>query len=186
MSLQVKSPTLQSYQVLLYNRALHPELFPLKGRRVVRHGAYEFEVWVMEGMHLLRFEYGTLCACELLTDQEGKLPETGVVSGFLAAGERDFEHKFVKEKVTYMTTVQTETLSENLYLATMEEMLDFGRTSEGLMHKWADGVGDCLSMIVLERSSREIRAESYHLIAHGGLVIRTQTIFEHAQVVGAV
>lgn len=179
MSLPVKSPTLQSYQVLLYNRALHPELFPLRGRRVVRHGNYEFEVWVMEGAHLLRFEHSTLCACELLTDQEGRLPEAGVVSGFLAAGERDFEHRFTKDKVTYMTTVQTETLSENLFVATYEEMLEYGRSSDALTHKWSDGAGQCLSMLDLQRYNREIHAQSYHLIAQGGLVIRTQTIFEH-------
>jgi hypothetical protein len=179
MSVPVKSPTLQSYQVLLYNRALHPELFPLKGRRVVRHGNYEFEVWVMEGSHLLRFEHAALCACELMTDQEGRLPESGVVSGFLAAGERDFEHRFTKDKVTYMTTVQTETLSENLYVATMAEMLDYGRSSDALTHRWNDGTGPCLSMIDLQRYNREIHAQSYHLMATGGLVIRTQTIFEH-------
>lgn len=180
MSLPVKSPNLQSYQVFLYGRALHPELFPLKGRRVIRHGNYEFEVWIMQGAHLLRFEHATLCACELLTDQDGKLPEVGVVSGFLAAGERDYEHRFIKDKVTYMTTVQTETLSENLYVSTYEEMLDYARTSDALTHRWRDDAGECLSMIDLQRFNREIHAQSYHLIAHGGVVIRTQTIFEHA------
>src|SRR6266404_1363214 len=109
MSLPVKSPSLQSYQVLLYNRALHPEVFPLKGRRVIHQGTYEFEVWIMSGAHLLRFESGGLCA-----------------------GERDFEHRFTRDKVTYMTTVQTETLSENLYLATYEEMMDVARTTNAL------------------------------------------------------
>lgn len=179
MTMPVKAPNLQSYQVLLYGRALHPELFPLKGRRVVRHGRYEFEVWVMEGAHLLRFEHAQLCACELLTDQDGRLPEQGVVNGFLAAGERDFEHRFVKERVTYMTTVQTETLSENLYIATMDEMLNYGRSSSALSHRWDDGAGPCLSMIDLQRYNSEIHAQSYHLISQGGLVIRTQTIFEH-------
>src|SRR5688572_11974601 len=126
MNLPVKH-SLQSYQMFLYGRALHPELFPLRRRKVVNHGRYELEVWAMDGAHLLRFEMGPLCACELLTAQEGRLPEHGVVSAFLAAGERDFEHRFEKDKVTYMTTIQTETLSENLYLATFEEIKSCGR-----------------------------------------------------------
>ncbi len=180
MSMPVKGNSLQSYQVLLYSRALHPELFPLKGRKVIRHGEYEFEVWVMEGAHLLRFERAALCACELLTAQEGRLPEAGLVTGFLAAGERDFEHRFVKDRVVYMHTVQTETLSENLYLSTYDEIDRYSRTSETIAHRWEDEAGQCLSLVDLQRFNKEIHAQCYHLIAQGGVVIRTQAIFEHA------
>lgn len=180
MSMPVKANSLQSYQILLYSRALHPELFPLRARKVIRHGDYEFEVWAMEGAHLLRFEHKSLCACELLTGQEGKLPEAGLVTGFLAAGERDFEHRFSRDRVTYMHTVQTETLSENLYLATFDEMLDYARTSDTLIHPWEDDAGHCVSIIDIQRFNKEIHAQCYHLIAQGGVVIRTQTIFEHA------
>ncbi len=178
MSLPVKSPSLQSYQVLLYNRALHPDAFPLKGRRVIKQGTYEFEVWIMSGAHLLRFESGGLCACELVSDQEGRLPETGIVSAFLCAGERDFEHRFTREHATYMTTVQTETLSENLYIATYAEMMDVARTTNALIHRWNDESGKCMSMVDVQRYNREVHAQAYHLIATGGLVLRTQTIFE--------
>jgi hypothetical protein len=180
MSLPAKSNSLQSYQVVLYNRALHPELFPLKGRKVVKHGEYELEGWVMPGAHLLRFEHRKVCASELLTDQEDNLPATGVVSAFLCAGERDYEHRFTEETATYMTTVQTETLSENLYLATFKEILEFSREADAVVHKWADDSGPCLSMLDLQRYNKEVHAQSYHLIAQGGIVLRTQTIFEHA------
>jgi len=175
----VKSHSLQSYQMLLYGRALHPELFPLKARKVMRHGAYELEMWAMAGSHLLRFEHGPLCACELMTDQEGNLPETGVVTAFLCAGERDYEHRFEKAKVTYMTTVQTESLSENLYLATYDEMLAHARENAAIVHRWEDECGNCLSMLDAQTMSKEVHIQSYHLLAQGGLVIRTQTIFEH-------
>lgn len=178
MSTPVKSPTLLSYHVLLYNRALHPELFPLKGRRVVKQGTYEFEAWVMSGAHLLRFESRGLCACELLSDQEGRFPEGGVVSTFMCAGERDFEHRFERDKVTYLNTVQTETLSENLFLATYDEMMDVATENNALIHRWDDETGKCLSMIDVEHKNREVNISAYHLIATGGLVLRTQTIFE--------
>jgi hypothetical protein len=178
MNMPVKH-SLQSYQMLLYGRALHPELFPLRKRKVVRHGNYELEVWAMDGAHLLRFEMGSLCTCELLTAQEGRLPETGVLSAFLAAGERDFEHRFPKEKVTYMTTIQTETLSENLYIATYDEILDYARPSDALIHKWHSEAGKSLSVIDVQRMNREVHVQCYHLVAIGGVVIRTQTIFEH-------
>jgi hypothetical protein len=179
MSVPVKSNSLQTYQTILYNRALHPEFFPLKGRRVIRRSRYELELWVMAGSHLLRFEHGTMVASELVTDQEGNLPDQGVVTAFLCAGERDFEHRFDSSRVTYMTTVQTETLSENLYLATYKEMLALAKESDALAYEWQDEVGKCLSMLDMQQFNREVHVQAYHLMAMGGLVLRTQTLFEH-------
>ena len=180
MDTQANPSSLQSYQMLLYDRALHPELFQLKGRRVVKHAAYEFEGWLMEGSHLLRFEHGPLCACELVTDEEHNLPTAGVVTAFFCAGERDFDHKFRDTPVNYITTVQTETLGENLYLTTFDELAEFARESRALIHRWNDAAGPCLSILDIQRFSREVHAQSYHLLATGGVVLRTQTIFEHA------
>ncbi|MEN0020584.1 MAG: hypothetical protein AAF747_06860 [Planctomycetota bacterium] len=181
MDIAAKATRLQSYQVLLYDRALHPELFELRQRRSVRHGDYECEGWLLRGGHLLRFEMGPVCACELVTDQETGLPESGVVSAFLCAGERDYEHGFGSSAdVNYITTVQTETLSENLYLATHAELLNFGRESEALVHEYADDMGPCASILDMQSYHREVHVQSYHLVAHGGIVLRTQTIFEHA------
>lgn len=201
MNLPTKPNGLQTYQIFLYRKALHPELFPLKGRRQLVHGAYEIEAWVMPGAHLLRFQHAKLCACELLTDQEGALPVDGAVTGFQCAGEHEFEHAFETEKVKYITSVQTEQLSDNLYQATYDEMTQFAQETGALIHAWTDAgvapmngnglnghaklngqahVGRNLSMLDVQRLTKEVHAQSYHLIASTGLVIRTQTIFEHA------
>jgi hypothetical protein len=180
MTTPVKPPTLQGHQLFLFSRALHPGLLPIRHRKVLKHGQYELEVWAMDGGHLLRFEHTTLCASELLTRPETKLPEQGIVAGFLAVGEREYEHRFTKHNVVYMNTIQTETLSETLYLSTYEEMLDFASTSDTLVHKWQDEGGQCLTVIDTQRFPKEVHAQCFHLIAQEGLVIRTQTIFEHA------
>ena len=180
MSTPLKPGSVQAHQLFLYSRAINPGLLPIKLRHVAKHGEYELEIWAMDGGHLLRFEHTTLCACELLTAHETKLPEQGIVAGFLAMGERDFEHRFVKDKVVYMNTIQTEMLSENLFISTYEEMLDYARTTDALVHKWSDESGECLSMIDSQRFNKEVHAQCFHLVAQDGLVIRTQTIFEHA------
>jgi hypothetical protein len=179
MNLPTKTNVLQTYQIILYNRALHPEAMSLKGRRVVKHGAYELEAWVLPGAHMLRFDHGTLCVSELLTDQEKTPPLQGQVSSFLCAGERDVEHKFPREKVTYMTSVQTETLSESLYAASLEEMLDHVRANHSLSHTWDDEAGRCLSLVDIQRMAKQVHVQTYHLVASASLVLRTQTIFEH-------
>ena len=180
MNLPPKAPSaLQSYQTILYNRALHPEFFALRDRRVILHGDYEFESWLMDGGHLLRFEFGGLCASELVSFQEDGLPDSGVVSAFLCAGERDFEHEFKEHGVKYMTTVQTETLSENLYAATFDEMIAHAEESGAMIQRWRDEVGRCLSIVDVQRFATETHTQAYHLLASGGIVLRTQTIFEH-------
>ncbi|HYE61291.1 MAG TPA: DUF2617 family protein [Phycisphaerales bacterium] len=180
MNLPTKTNVLQTYQIILYNRALHPESMALKGRRVVKHGEYELEAWILPGTHMLRFDHRTLCVSELLTDQERTPPLQGQVSSFLCAGERDVEHRFPREKVTYMTSVQTETLSDSLYAASLEEMLDHARLNHSLSHTWDDEAGRCLSILDIQRMARQVHVQSYHLIASAALVLRTQTIFEHA------
>jgi hypothetical protein len=179
MDTSAKLNSLQSYQILLYDRALHPEFFELKNRRVDRLNGYELEAWLMGGSHVLRFEVGRSCACELLTDRETGLPEGGVITAFCCAGERDYDYSFEPAPLNYITTVQTETLTENLYISTFEELLAFGRESGALIHQWQDGVGPCLSMLDTQRHAREAHVQAYHLLANQGVVLRSQTIFEH-------
>lgn len=171
---------LQSYRLVVYKKSLHPELFRVKNRITVRHGAYEFEGWVMPGGHVMRFQHETGIITELVTEQDTGLPERGVVAAFPCAGERDHEQA-VGDTLKYVTTVQTETLSENLYLATLRELFDFAKEVDAVAHSWLDPDGGrCFSFIDVQRYRKEIHAQCYHLIATGGVVLRSQTIFEHA------
>ena len=180
MNVPPKAPSaLQTYQTIVYDRALHPELFELRGRRVVSHGDYELEAWIMDGRHLLRFDLGESSTSELVTDQEQGLPTHGVIQTFLCAGERDFDHEFKDKGVRYMTTVQTETLSEALFVATYEELAADARENRALMHEWRDEAGRCLSIVDIQRYNKEVHVQAYHLLAQGGAVLRTQSIFEH-------
>lgn len=181
MNSQLRISGLHTYQLLLYRKALHPELFQVKARRQIQHSAYELESWLMPGGHLMRFRHNGFTACELMVGgQEGQLPLEGAVTAFPVAGEHDFEHQFKQEKVTYVTSVQTETLPENLYASTYEEMVDFAKETGALVHKWSDAEEmHNLSLLDVQRLGREVHAQSYHLLAQGGVVIRSQTIFEH-------
>lgn len=173
-------PGLQPYQALIYKRALHPELFQGRATRTIRHGAYELECVLMNGAHLLRFSHKSACMSELLTSQDAALPEIGLVGSFVCESEHEFEHILAGTGVTYMTSVQIENLSDNIFADTYEEMLDFGRQSKALIVRWEDDAGSCASILDLQHQRQEIHAQSYHFIAQGGLVVRSQTIFEHA------
>ncbi len=178
MSNPLKQNGVQTHQIVLYDRALHPELFPLKVRRVMNGGPYELEVWLMKGAHLLRFEHAGHCACELVTEHERDVPSTGVVTAFLCAGEHEYEHRFSHEGVNYITSVQTETLSENQYHSTLEEFRGFQADGHKIDHTWRDDGGPCLSIVDVQQHNREAHIQAFHLVAAARLVLRSQTIFE--------
>lgn len=175
------APTaLQTYQSILYSRGVHPELFDIRARRGIRHGRYGFEAWLLPGRHVLVFEFAGHCLTEHVTDQERGLPDAGVVEAFLCAGERELERQFEDSKIGYMTSAQTEQLGENLFQATYEELDELARDTKALTHRWNDESGRCLSLVDTQRFSREVHIQCYHMIAREGLVLRTQSIFEHA------
>ena len=178
-STQSAGTFLQTYQTVLYSRPLHPELFQIHDHREIRFGPYQFEAWIMQGRHLCRFEISGACACEVVTESSSGLPNTGVVETILCAGEREFEHRFARSNLNYMTSVQTEQLSSNLYLSTFEELDEFARQEDSLVYRWEDEIGPCMSILDIQRMAKEIHVQSYHLIAREGLVLRTQSLFEH-------
>ncbi len=178
MSTISKSSLLQSYKIILYRRALHPEFFDIRARNYLSHNDYELETWITPGGHSLRFQCNGLCFTEIISPADGTLPERGLVASLPCAGERDHEQEF-PEKVSYMTTVQTETLSDHLYEASYREMLDFAREVNALIYDREDEDGSkSLSMIDIQRYKREIHVQSYHLMGSCGLILRSQSIFE--------
>ncbi len=181
MSNPTKATSLQAYRLVLYRKALHPELFKIRARRTIQHQGYDFEAWLMRGSHLMRFQDRSQCATELITDQEEGLPERGLVVALPCAGERDHEEDFGSE-VKFVSTVQTEQLPESLYKATYDELVEFGAENEALITEWTDNDGGrCASILDIQRYRNEIHAQSYHLQSPGGVVLRTQTIFERVK-----
>ena len=174
----LKPTCLIAHQAILYSCALDRALFAPVVRRPLRQGAYACDLWLMPGGHAVQFGYGRLCATELVTDREAGLPSADVLSAILCAGERDYEHRFSASGASYLTTVQSEQLSDNLYQATMAELRGSAAESGALIHEWSVPEGDCLSMLEVELLAREAHIQAFHLLA-GGVVLRTQSIFEH-------
>ncbi|MEM7622792.1 MAG: DUF2617 family protein [Planctomycetota bacterium] len=178
MNSTAQTSQIQTHQISLYERALHPELFSMRGRRVVQQGPYETELWVLRGGHVIRFEIRGGCYCEVVHDDSTSVPRQGQVTSMPCGMESDYDTQFKSPPVGYMTTVQSEQLSENLYAATFDEMQDYASDVEALSHAWEDEAGQHCSLLDVQRFSKEVHVQSYHLSARGGTVLRTQTIFE--------
>jgi len=178
MSVGHKPSNTQMFRLMVYRRALHPELFDIQGRRLQRHGDYEVEAWITPGGHVVRFTAHGQVVSEAVLEGGDHLPETGLVHALPCLGEKDYEPEPIG-RIGYVTTVQSETLTENLYLATHKEMIDFAEESGALCHQWQnDDDLPSLTLLDLQKYKREFHLQSYHLIGAGSTVLRTQSIFE--------
>ena len=178
MSASSKSQQLQMLRMMLYRRPLHPELFNLHSRRSAQHGGYEVEQWLVPGGHIVRFQIPGQSLTEVVMESGDHLPETGLVHALPAFGEKEYEMP-VEGKLGFCTTIQTETLTDNLYQSTYREMVDFARETGSHTLSYSDAdAGPCLSLIDAQKYRREYHIQAYHLHAATGLVLRTQSIFE--------
>lgn len=178
MSIGHKSSSAQVFRLMVYRRALHPELFDLQARRMHRQDGYEVECWVIPGGHVLRYQVGEHCVSETVIENGDHLPEHGLVYALPCLGEKDYELE-LDERINYITTMQTESLTDNLYQTTFRELVETADELGALSHEWTDPDGvPCLSMLDMQRFKREYHVQSYHLLGASGLVLRTQSIFE--------
>lgn len=183
------------HHVLLYDRALHPDLLAVRlsgrNRRTAQMPRYAVEAWAMAGQHMVRFcprsaargalvsrslggGAGAVCACELLTNRE-RSPGSGVVAAFSAAGEREYEQVLSRLGIRYMCSVLSETLGEGVFRGVVGEFEALAREPEAA---WARSDDGGLSVVRLFACPGELRVEAYHAMPRGRSVVRSQSIFE--------
>lgn len=178
MSISNKTPSVQAYRLLVYQRALHPELFGIHDRRTVAQSNYELESWITPGGHVMRFQIGRQCVSEAVLGHDVQLPQRGLLHTVPCLGEKEMD-EMIDNSVRYVASVQTELLSDNLFQATYTELAEFAEETEAMRFQWTDAEGSQnLSILDLQRYKKEIHAQSYHLVGSAGFVLRTQTIFE--------
>jgi hypothetical protein len=61
---------------------------------------------------------------------------------------------------------------------TYRELVVSGRAGHALMYTWHDSVGECLSMVELQRYRDQLHAQTYHMVALSGQVLRGQVLVE--------
>lgn len=180
MNVGHKQSNTQVFRLMVYRRALHPELFDLQGRRVSKQENYETECWMIPSGHVARFQAKGHVLTETVIEQGDHLPEMGLLHALPCLGEKEYQFEPTKQdKCGYVTTIQTETLTDNLYTATYREMVEFAREVGAMSHAWKDEEDvPCLSLLDAQYYQHEFHIQSYHLLGASGLVLRTQSIFE--------
>lgn len=179
MGVSHKSYNAQLFRLMVYQRPLHPELLDLQGRQLHRHGDYEAECWVAPSGHVVRFQIDPNNAVtEVVIEKGDHLPELGLVHALPCMGEKEFELE-PEGNIGYVTTIQTESLTENLFMATYREMQASALETNALLYEWKNDDGAMsLSMLDCQKFKQEFHLQSYHMIGASSMVLRTQSIFE--------
>src|SRR5277367_6079495 len=173
--------------LLLYQRALHPELFKILATEQVTRRAYDADIWLVEGGHVISFTAGKTTLTEVIMNS-GEMPtERNLLQSIPCRGEK-YHEMTVGGNVRYMISTQEEQLTQTLYDATRHEISTYAEKRE-LMNAEGQLPGDAggfLSVLDIERRSHELLVQSFHLFDENLMVIKTQAIIEVMKTVTAM
>ncbi|KPK80757.1 MAG: hypothetical protein AMJ81_11375 [Phycisphaerae bacterium SM23_33] len=166
---------------IVYNRALHPELFEIRHDHRIVKDKYESRIWVTGLSHVISFHRGEATLCEVIADTSAMLPRRGKLISLPFRGERDEELNHA-EGIHYLTSFQVETLSPRLY-AKVHGDLAAHAADHGLFvpfPEWAGGGPTPFTYLDYEAKLSQLHVFAYHAFPDEMTLIKTQSIFEVA------
>src|SRR5690242_4975568 len=175
MSNRTKQRRLGGLTLLLYQRTLHPELFRILATEKVVRRAYEADIWVVEGGHVISFTADKNTLTEVILTRGEPLTDRGLIQSIPCRGEKYHEMTAPGGNIKYMISTQEEQLTQTLYDATRHEISSYAAKRE-LMSAETPGNGDqngTLSVLDIERQSSELIVHSFHLFDENQMVMKT-------------
>ncbi|MCC7349212.1 MAG: DUF2617 family protein [Phycisphaerales bacterium] len=179
MSNRTKQRRSGGLTLLLYQRTLHPELFKILASEPVSRRAYDAEIWLIEGGHVIAFTAGKNTLTEVIMTKNEPLTDRGLLQSIPCRGEKYHEETY-GGTIRYMISTQEEQLTQTLYDATKHEIASYAAKRELMTADTpatAEAAGT-LSVLDIERRSHELLVQSFHLFDETQMVIKTQSIIE--------
>ena len=180
MSNRTKQRRTGGLTLLLYQRTLHPELFKIHANEQVSRRAYEADIWLVEGGHVIMLTAGKNTLTEVIVTNNDPLTDRGLLQSIPCRGEKYHEMTAPGGTIKYMISTQEEQLTQTLYEATKQEIREYALKRELMMADTpatADR-GGALGVLDIERRSHELLVQSFHLFDENQMVIKTQAIIE--------
>jgi hypothetical protein len=180
MSNRTKQRRSGGLTLLLYQRPLHPELFRILGTEKVVRRAYEADIWLIEGGHVISFTAGKNTLAEVIITNGEPPTDRGLIQTIPCRGEKYHEMTAPGGNIKYMISTQEEQLTQTLYEANKHEVASYAVKRE-LMTAQTLGTpetGATLSVLDIERRSHELLVQSFHFFDENLMIIKTQAILE--------
>jgi hypothetical protein len=179
MSNRTKQRRSGGLTLLLYQRTLHPELFNILASEKVSRRAYDADIWLVEGGHVISLTAGKNTLTEVIVTSNDPMTDRGLLQTIPCRGEKYHEMQ-AAPNLKYMISTQEEQLSQTLYDATKHEIQTYAARRE-LMNAEVPATqetGASLSVLDIERRSHELLVQSFHLFDENQMVIMTKAIIE--------
>src|SRR5688572_21337990 len=185
MSSRTKQRRSGGLTLLLYQRTLHPELFKILATERVSRRAYDADIWLVEGGHVISLTAGKNTFSEVIVTNHEPLTDRGLLQSIPCRGER-YHEMTAGENIKYMISTQEEQLTQTLYDATKHEIATYAARRELMSAEVPakaetavkEDTGAVLSVLDIERRSHELLVQSFHLFDENQMVIKTQAIIE--------
>ena len=149
-------------------------------REQVSRRAYEADIWLVEGGHVITFTAGKNTLTEVIVTNHEPLTDRNLLQSIPCRGEK-YHEMTAGGNIRYMISTQEEQLTQTLYDATRHEIATYAAKRE-LMTAEGPATGDdrrrVLSVLDIERRSHELLVQSFHLFDENQMVIKTQAIIE--------
>lgn len=164
---------------MLYDRALHPELFRHYGSFRVSQGRYHADVWIVGLSHVVTLTCGQRSLTELICADGEHLPTRGVVSRFRLKGERDHERQ-LPDGWSHLVSSQVETMDEPLYKSVHDDLFRHARKRGWFVSydHWSDSELVPFSYVDHEARDAEFHVHAFHAFPAERTLVKTQSIFE--------
>src|SRR2546427_6525962 len=140
MSSRTKQRRSGGLTLLLYQRTVHPELFKILATEQVSRRAYEADIWLIEGGHVISLTAGKNTLTEVIITSNEPLTDRGLLQSIPCRGEK-YHEMTAGGNIRYMISTQEEQLTQTLYDATRSEIATYAEKRE-LMSADIPGNGD--------------------------------------------
>jgi len=172
-----RQATVSDLRLSVYLRALHPEFFDIRAARPFEQVAFEGQLWLIDGGHVITFIDGPDAVTEVIGRKELELPKRGLVRAEDLTASR--EHRIeARGALVYQMAYQVEVCSAEMYVRQAEELLASARRGHLYQEGPADAAARAFSYAVAEPKGRGLLLHTWHGFPAECTILRTQTLME--------
>lgn len=179
MNVSFLRPAVSQLVFHLFERPIHPELFDIRKREVVRQPNYMADIRICGSGHVVTFQTADSTATEILTGRGQPLPERKEIFQRRLKGSRDESLKCGKD-ITYHMSYQVETLPPEVFL-TMHEELQMDCQRAPISHTFSSAnrlSPAALSFVQTDVWPHSLLIHAFHTFPEDCAIVKTQSLFE--------
>ena len=166
--------------LLLYQRTLHPELFKILATEQVSRRAYEADIWLVEGGHVITFTAGKTTLTEVIVNSAELPTDRHLLQSIPCRGEKYHEATDRRQHALHDQHAGRAAHPDALRCnpPRNQHLCRPSRADVCRQSRPTGDVGGFLSVLDIERRSHELLVQSFHLFDESQMVIKTQAIIE--------